>query len=411
MLNHIKNFLYNPLKGFVLIFSSILILSYFTALIIENLFFLNMNVFINFFVALFIILILFELIFVASYYFKNKKIFRLPPKVNFDKIHYKGHPYIPYVLKEKVMGPPPHPWEYPLHKGKYKFHEISSNNLGFFNGPYGNRDVNIEKPQNTIRVNCLGASTTQNYLVYEDEIYSYPLALEKKLNQNSKINFEVNNFGQGGYNSADILVRFLLQTIDTKPDVIILYHGYADVRSYLSKNFKSDYSHSRFNLSEKLVKLKFSVLIPRFPLSFLNFFLNKWFPFNLSNSLVEIIHKQNIDININPDNGLKTFERNIQNIIDICKAKKIEIILSTFCHILYKGIEKNPLSVKYEEIVEKENDIIKKLANENDIKIVDNAKVVPKDEKFFVDSIHFSHLGMELLAQNFAEKIKEIYDK
>lgn len=411
MLNHIKNFLYNPLKGFIIIFSIILILSYFTASFIKNLFFLNLNDFINFFLALAITLILFELVFITLYYIKNKKMFRLPPKVNYDKIHYKGHPYIPYVLKEKAMGPPPHPWEYPLHKGKYKFHEVSSNNLGYFNGPYGNRDVNEEKPKDTIRINCLGASTTQNYLLYQDEIYSYPLLLEKKLNQNSKINFEVNNFGQGGYNSADILVRFLLQTIDTKPDVIILYHGYNDVRTYLSKNFKSDYSHSRLNLSEKLVKLKFSILIPSFPFTFLNFFINKWFPFSLSNSLVEIIHKQNIDININPDKGLKTFERNIQNIIDICKAKNIDIILSTFCHIMYKGIENDALSVKYKEIIEKENDIIKSLADKNEIKIVDNAKFVPKEEKFFLDSVHFSHLGMELLAQNFANKIKEIYDK
>ena len=143
----------------------------------------------------------------------------------------------------------------------------------------------------------MGASTTQNYLVHKDKIYSYPLELEK-LNLNSKINFEVNNFQQGGYNSADILVRFLLQTIDTKPDVVVLYHGYADVRSYLIKILNL-IIHSRFNLSEKLEKLKFSVLIPRFPLTFINFFINKWFPFNLSNSLVEIIHKQNIDLNIN----------------------------------------------------------------------------------------------------------------
>ena len=411
MLNRIKNLLYNPSIGFISILLIIIVLSYLTTSIFENFFFTDFSNFTKYLLSFIIVLLIFELIFIISYYFKNKKIFRLPPKVNFDKIHYKGHPYIPYVLKEKVMGPPPHPWEYPLHKGKYKFHEISSNNLGFFNGPYGNRDVTIEKPKDTVRINCLGASTTQNYLVHEDKIYSYPLELEKKLNLNSKINFEVNNFGQGGYNSADILVRFLLQTIDTKPDVVVLYHGYADVRSYLSKNFKSDYSHSRFNLSEKLEKLKFSVLIPRFPLTFINFFINKWFPFNLSNSLVEIIHKQNIDLNINPENGLRTFERNIQNIIDICKSKNIDIILSTFCHILYKGIENNPLSIKYDEIVEKENDIMKKLASKNNIKIVDNAKIIPKDEKFFVDSIHFSHLGMELIAQNFANKIKEKYDK
>ena len=131
----------------------------------------------------------------------------------------------------------------------------------------------------------------------------------------------------------------------------------------------------------------------------------------MSNSLVEIIHKNQIDININPDPGLKIYERNIQNLISICKAKNIKIILSTFCHILYKGIEDNEISIKYEEIVEKENNIIRKLAALNNVKIVDNAKIIPKNEKFFVDSIHFSHLGMEELAENFSQEIKKMYGK
>lgn len=400
----IKNFLYHPLKG---IFTSIFFISFFSYIIAKI---YDDTILSNIFFSFLLVIISLEIIFVSIYYFKNKRFYRSPPKVDFEKIHYKGHPYLPYVLKENVMGPPPHPWEYPLHKGKYKFHEISTNNLGFFNGPNGNRNVDILKPKDCIRINCLGASTTQNYLVYNEEIFSYPIQLEKKLNKNSEKKFEVNNFGQGGYNTADILVRFLLQIIDTKPDIVVLYHGYADVRSYLNKNFKSDYSHSRYNLSELLSKLKLSILIPRLPLSFLNFFINKWFPFNLSNSLVEIIHKQNLDLNIDPEIGLSIYERNIQHIIDICKSNNIKIILSTFCHILYSGVEKNPISKKYGEIVEKENQIMRKLSQSNNVQLVDNSKLIPKDEKFFVDTIHFSHHGMELLAENFAKEINKAYE-
>ena len=51
----------------------------------------------------------------------------------------------------------------------------------------------------------------------------------------------MNNFGQGGYNSTDILVRLNIQIVDTKPDVLILYHAFNDIRSYLTKNFESDF--------------------------------------------------------------------------------------------------------------------------------------------------------------------------
>ena len=79
----------------------------------------------------------------------------------------------------------------------------------------------IPKPKNIFRINCLGASTTQNYLQDDSSVYSYPLELEKILKAKNKVNLEVNNCGSGGYTSSDILVRFLLQNIDTNPDVIV----------------------------------------------------------------------------------------------------------------------------------------------------------------------------------------------
>ena len=74
---------------------------------------------------------------------------------------------------------------------------------------------------------------------------------------------------------------------------------------------------------------------------------------NLRHSLVELIHKQNIDLKIEPDEGLRAFKRNIQYIIDICKARNIKIILSTYCHYLYDNIKNNNLSLKYDEIIKK----------------------------------------------------------
>jgi len=57
-----------------------------------------------------------------------------------------------------------------------------------------------------------------------------------------------------------------------------------------------------------------------------------------------------------------------------------------------------------------ENEIIKKLSKKNNIYFVDSENLIPKNEDYFVDSIHFSHNGMTLLADNFAKKIKSIYE-
>tara|TARA_B100001057_G_scaffold491664_1_gene582395 strand:- start:279 stop:1511 length:1233 start_codon:yes stop_codon:yes gene_type:complete len=410
MLKLIKKFLYKPTTGISFLIITIFFLSYILTIILKDIF-NDFNYLAFYLISLLSVFIILELTFVFLYLIKNRIFYSHPPKVNFNKIPYKGHPYIPYLLKENVDGAPPAAYNYPLHKGKYKLHKVKTNNLGFLNGENGDKDVSFVKEDNSIRINCIGSSTTMNYLLYEDKVYSYPLELEKQLKMNSKKNYEVNNCGQGGYNSADIMIRLLLQILDTKPDMIILYQGHADIRSYLSNDFKSDYSHSRYNLSEFYGKLKFNTSIPKMPFSFLNFLIGHWFPYNIGISLVDLIHKKGIDLNANPNHGLKTFERNLQLIIDICNAKKIDLILSTYCHILHNKVKHSLLHKKYAEIMDKENQIIKELAKKNKSYFIDNANLVPKDEKYFVDTIHFSHKGMENIAENFANKVKSIYEK
>ena len=61
--------------------------------------------------------------------------------------------------------------------------------------------------------------------------------------------------------------------------------------------------------------------------------------------------------------------------------------------------------------MDKENQIIKELAEKNKSYFIDNEDLIPKNEEYFVDTIHFSHKGMEIIAENFANKIKSIYEK
>lgn len=44
--------------------------------------------------------------------------------------------------------------------------------------------VVIPKPKKLIRINCIGASTTGNYIEENNKIYSYPLELERILKKN-----------------------------------------------------------------------------------------------------------------------------------------------------------------------------------------------------------------------------------
>ena len=351
-------------------------------------------------------IILVEITFRFLYFFTKGESYIPQKRIKSKNLYAKPHPYVPYVNKPyfKIRGniTP----NYPLNKGKFTFSKLTTNSMGFANGPNGDKEVSFDKPNYLYRINCIGASTTGNYISEGEKNYSYPLELEKLLNKTFSKEVEVNNFGIGGYNSADILVRFILETIETKPDMIIIYHGHNDIRSYLTPDFKHDYSHSRVNLGENYWKFKLGEKIPFLPLKFANFIMEKWFPTEVRNSLLDFITKGKMDLNIDPTEGLKVYRRNLEYIIEICKSRNINIILSTYAHFLHKGIRNSKLHLKFKEIISKENEIIRDLSRLHKLTIVDNAKLIPADEKYFVDSLHFTPKGMKLLAKNIADNLK-----
>lgn len=358
-----------------------------------------------FLINLVITILIIEFIFLSLYKLKNGESYNKIEKIEFNKISVKPHPYLPYVYKSNFQNKAGEKINFPIKIYEYFVPKLKTNSLGFYNGIDGNKD--FKKEEKKTHISCLGASTTGNYLEHNSVKYSYPLELEKILNKENN-NYVVNNCAQGGYNSADILIRFSLQTIDTKPDIVIIYHAYNDIRSYQVKDFRSDYSNSRRNLGEVIWRFYVSSIFPSSILNFLNYFFHLWFPNNDRYSLVDSIsYKQNLKID-NSEKGLKTYERNLQNLIYICKSNKIKVVLSTFCFYLYERISNDYLHIKNKKFVELENNIIRKLARENNLPIVDNDKLIEKNDNNFVDSIHFSHKGMRKIAENFAEIIKTI---
>lgn len=339
-----------------------------------------------------------RLIFGFNYQFKKK--------IPFDRMFHEPHPYIPFVYKKNFNKSEQENFIYPFHPD-LRQPKLSTNNLGFVNGELGNRNVKIPKPEGLIRINCIGGSTTGNYLTKNGIVYSYPLELEKILKKKFHKNIEVNNFGQGGYNSADLLISFILLGIDTKPDYVIIYHGYNDIRSYLTPNFTSDYSHSRKNLGEIYWKYYLSSKIPNIKLNFINYIINKHlFSFNETYSILDAVAKKNINLDQDYKPGLIIYERNLQHIIDICKSNGIKIILSTFCFYLNSKIKNEKLHKVYNVIVNEENEVMKKLAKKNNLILVDSAKSLPQRDENFVDSCHFSPEGMKLLSEYLSNEIR-----
>ena len=350
-----------------------------------------------------------EVFFRLGYRFYTGGVYQPFPKLHFESLYVEPHPYIPFVNKRNFKTEKGGPANYPLHKGRFFFGQYATNNLGFANGSNGSRNIEIPKPDGLLRINCIGASTTGNYIEFNGQSFSYPIELENILRARMPIDVEVNNCGQGGYNSADIMVRFALQVINTQPDIVVIYHAYNDIRAYLTPGFEADYSHVRRNLGENYWKFALASKMPYIPIKFLNYLLNQWMPGSIRNSLLDQVSKGNFDSALDPSSGLDTYQRNLQHIINLCRCNGIQVVLSTYCHFLYDAIKDDPLHLLYRSIVNEENKIMRYLAEKNELKLVDNAIQVPHDERYFVDSIHFTPEGMHLIAGNIAEEIASLY--
>ncbi len=348
-----------------------------------------------------------EVLFRIAYRIIFKKPYSHIPKIPFNEIWIEPHPYLPFVYKKKFLCQKEMPAAYPLHqKEGYMLPQVRTNNFRHINGPEGDRDIEVPKPKGLIRINCLGDSPTGSYIRYEGKNYSYPMELEKILRDTfPDLKIEVNNCGQGGYTSAEILIKFLLDTIDTGPDVVVIYNAYNDIVASLTPQYQSDYSHARKNLGEVYHLYRLAAKIPDIPLASCNFLINYCiFSQNIRFSLLKTVSRGRIDVKMDFQ-GLDTYKRNIEHVINICKANNIQVILSTFSQYLYPQVRNKEVYLKHYEGIKLENKAMRDLAAKHNLPLVDNACLLPQEDKYFLDTVHFTPEGMRLAAGNISGPI------
>lgn len=305
-------------------------------------------------------------------------------------MYVEPHPFLSVVYKRNALLHPACPVgnSYPLHRDSgYSFPLLRSNNYRHVDGPLGDRDFVVPRPLSQFRVLCLGASTTGNYVSHSGRNYSYPLLLEEYLrSQHPGRDIVVYNGGRGGWTSAEILVNFLLSLVDLDPSVVVLYHAYNDLGPSLTPGFVSDYSHARQSFGESA-------------------WLYRWFGwipyFSPRRGLMGSITRGRPDLT-GMFSGLAVYRRNIESLIQVCLARRIRVVLSTFACRPYDSSFRQHV---YQRGVGLENSQVVSLASQYALPCVDNARLIPDEERYFFDSVHFTPAGMTLLARNIGEVI------
>ena len=333
--------------------------------------------------------------------------------VDLDRFTLEPHPYLPYVYKKNSFLNEIADNKSAARDRKYTFYGVHTNSMRCVNGYDGDREIQVPKPEGLIRISCLGDSTTASYINYQGRHYNYALELERILQERfSAQRVEVNNFGTGGYNSVDLLVRFLLTVYDTKPDIVFIYSAFADLAMAFSPGFDPDFSHYKRNMEGFWRDYQKASRLPRLPLKAYNYLVS------FMNSGVMHIQDdtQFISSKSFPDFTkryvrLDSFERNLEHIIKVCKASGIHVVLSTYVYRIPE-VKNIPGFRNYlKEAMNEANEIIRGLADRHGMGLVDNARCFPHDPEHLVDRVHLSHTGTQLFAKNISVPISEFIER
>ena len=112
----------------------------------------------------------------------------------------------------------------PGHELKGEKIRIRINRLGFRGD-----EITREKPAGTIRIVCLGASTTFNAEVSTNEA-TWPHRLQERLERaHPGVRFEVINAAVGGYIASTSLKNLRHRVLPIEPDLVIYYEAHNDI--------------------------------------------------------------------------------------------------------------------------------------------------------------------------------------
>lgn len=156
----------------------------------------------------------------------RKRLAELAERTYPDRLAYQSHPFLHYTGRpgRSLVG-----------SGSFGLLP-PFNRLGF-HGP----ELTGEKPADTLRVVCLGASTTAS---------GYPFEMQRWLAARSgdaglpSPRFQCASLALGFYTSNHSVVNFVLNALDLAPDYVVFHHGWNEATAEANAaDFRGDYAH------------------------------------------------------------------------------------------------------------------------------------------------------------------------
>ena len=286
--------------------------------------------------------------------------------------------------------------------------------------------LEFEKPPNEIRIACIGGSTTANVNLsfHENWPGQLELLLQREIPDKS---VRVINAGVPGFHTSQSIVNLALRVLPFRPDVIVVYHGYNDLKAVgPTHDFKPDYSHIHsvpYGYHEKpnimLRLLNHSMFFVRTRNAYQENARYKAFVDGLRNPGSDPGRLEDIP----PEAGI-AFEQHIRALVGLSRSEASRIVLLSFATLhdpmlnyadrsAYEGMSMYRLKELFHVTsftpgltiqgvfngINGFNAILKEVAETEQTGWVDMAGLISNHDAYFIDRIHFSRAGAGQMAQ------------
>jgi lysophospholipase L1-like esterase len=284
---------------------------------------------------------------------------------------------------------------------------------------YRGESVAIPKPEDVFRIVALGGSTTYGHALTADE--AYPAQLQRILRETYGEGVEVVNLGVPGYFSLDSLVNLATRGAALEPDLVIVYDGVNDaaLRIFQSPECAiGDNPLFGMGLDRGIWAVDSTPLPPSALYRLIALRLG-WMrdPAVFNAQLLPTGLCPPEPQGVNPLDTLAAnpptlFERNLRGMEALARASGARVIFATFAWnraALQAQVEATPEQYQAEALIraiDEQNDLIRALAPELDVTLVDLASEMGDGAYYQGDHVHMTAAGTERQAALIAATIR-----